>query len=62
MFIFSTTERDFRNDNLLTSSEINLIMLNMNSGTHFPETAQFNTVNNHLNKGDYLDQPNDYEL
>jgi hypothetical protein len=55
-------ERDFRSDNLLTSSEMNRLMLNMNFGTHFPETAQFNTVNNHLNKDDFLDQPNDHEI
>jgi hypothetical protein len=55
-------ERDFRSDNVLTSSEMNRLMLNMNSGTHFPETAPFNTVNNHLNKDEFLDQPNDHEL
>jgi hypothetical protein len=64
MSIFFTIERDDRGDNVLTSPEMNLLtsMLNMNSCTHFPETTQFNTVNNHLNKGDFLDQPNDYEL
>lgn len=41
---------------------MNLLMLNMNSGTHFPETAQFSGVNNHLKKADFLDQPNDHEL
>jgi hypothetical protein len=59
---FFTTERDYRGDNILTSSEINLLMLNTNSGAHFPETTQLNTVNSHLNKGDFLDQPNDHEL
>jgi len=41
---------------------MNLLRLNMNSGTHFPETAQFNTVNNHLNKADFFDQTNDHEF
>jgi len=29
---------------------MNLLFLNMNSGTHITEPAQFNTVNNHLTK------------
>ena len=37
-------------------------MLNLNSDIHFPETAKFNTVNNHIKKkGDFLDQLNDHE-
>jgi len=63
MSFLSTIERDFRSDNnLLTSTEMNLLMLNRNSGTHFPETAQLNTVNNHLNKDYFLDQTNDHTL
>jgi len=53
----STIERDIRSDNLLNQSELNLLILNMNSGTHFTEPAQFNTVNNHLTKVTFLTNP-----